>query len=350
MVSGEPVLVTGAAGFVGAQVVARLLEGGYRVRGTARKPATAEFLLRLPGATQRLELVAADLLEPESLNAVVRGCGQVIHAASPYTLHVADPQRDLVEPAVQGTLGVLRACRASPGVRRVVLTSSMAAVTDEPEPGQVLTEEDWNVKSTLRRNPYYLSKALAERQAWQFMEEHRPPFDLVAINPWTVIGPSLGPTLNASNALFVDLVKGVFPGYVNLSFALVDVRDVAEAHVRALETAAARGRYVCASEVLGMRDIVRLMRAAGFDQGYKLPRIGLDSAAGNVLVRVVSYLQPRGKGTFVRTHLGRVPAFDNAKIQRDLGLSFRDVRGSIAETMRDLERWGHIAPRPSAAA
>jgi dihydroflavonol-4-reductase len=347
--SVEPVLVTGAAGFVGAEVVARLLAGGHRVRGTARNPDAADHLRALPGASEGLTLVAADLLQPASLESAVHGCRQVIHSASPFVLDAADPQRDLVDPAVEGTLAMLRACQAAGGVQRVVLTSSMAAITDEPRAAP-LSEQDWNVKSTLRRNPYYLSKTLAERAAWRFVEEQRPSFDLVAINPWTVIGPSRAPALNVSNAVFVDLTKGVFPGYVSLSFAMVDVRDVAEAHVRAMEIPAASGRYVCASEVLGMREIVAVIRGAGYDQGYKLPRRGLDSAVGNVAVRLFSYLEPRGRGTFVRTHLGRVPAFDNAKIRRELGLTFRDVRATIVETMRDLERWGHIRPRPAVAA
>jgi dihydroflavonol-4-reductase len=250
-----------------------------------------------------------------------------------------------VDPAVRGTEAVLEACRQASGVRRVVLTSSMAAITDEPDGAHKLTEEDWNSKSTLRRNPYYLSKTLAERAAWRFIDERRPAFDLVVINPWTVIGPSLCPALNGSNALFVDLLTGVFPGIVNLAFALVDVRDVALAHVRALETPAARGRHVCAAEVLDLREIVGLIRAAGFGAGYRLPRLSLQSPVGDVLVRLFSYTQPRGKGTFARTHLGRVPSFDNAKIRRELGMSFRDVRVSVAETIRDLARWGHLPAR-----
>jgi dihydroflavonol-4-reductase len=352
-ITTRPVLVTGAAGFIGAEITAQLLAAGHRVRASTRKPPDdpeLQHLRALPGAGERLELVQADLMSAGAFVPLVAGCSQVVHAASPFQLDVADPQRDLVEPAVQGTEAVLSACQQATGVQRVVLTSSMAAITDSPEPGHALTEEDWNVKSTLRRNPYYLSKTLAERAAWRFMEQHRPGFTLVAINPWTVIGPSRCSSLNSSNALFVDLLSGVFPGIINLSFALVDVRDVALAHLRALEIPAAAGRHVCAAEVLDLREIVALIRAAGFDRGYRLPRLSLQSPVADALVRLFSYTQPRGKGTFARTHLGRVPSFDNGKIRRELGMTFRDVRQSVAETLQDLARWGHLPPRKRAAA
>jgi dihydroflavonol-4-reductase len=347
-ITSRPVLVTGAAGFIGGEITAQLLAAGYRVRASTRKPVAGpelEHLRALPGARERLELVQADLMQAGAFVRLVAGCAQVVHAASPFQLDVADPQRDLVDPAVQGTEAVLAACRQAGGVQRVVLTSSMAAITDSPEAGRALTEEDWNVTSTLRRNPYYLSKTLAERAAWRFMEQHQPGFTLVAINPWTVIGPSRCAPLNSSNALFVDLLSGVFPGIINLSFALVDVRDVALAHLRALETPAAQGRYICAAEVLDLGELVALIRAAGFDRGYKLPRLSLRSPAADLLVRLVSYTQPRGKGTFARTHLGRVPSFDNGKIRRELGMTFRDVRQSVGETVQDLARWGHL-PEP----
>jgi dihydroflavonol-4-reductase len=128
----------------------------------------------------------------------------------------------------------------------------------------------------------------------------------------------------------------------------VDVRDVAVAHVLAMETPGASGRYLCGAETLSMRDVVAIAREAGYGS-HKLPRIALDHPIGDVLVRLASYLQPVGVGSYLRTHLGAVPRFDNTKIRRELGLRFRDVRTSIVETLADLERWGHLGERSSRA-
>lgn len=337
------VVVTGAAGFIASHVVARLLSAGYRVRGTVRSLARREgyaHLLALPGA-ERLDLVEADLRSETAFDAVVAGAAAVLHTASPYTLNVEDPQRDLVAPAVDGTRNVLAACARAAGIERVVLTSSMAAVTDEPDEDHVLTEADWNERSSLTRNPYYYSKMLAERAAWDFMAAEPRGFDLVVINPFLVIGPSLSPGINTSNQLFVDLFDGTYPGIMNLTWGFVDVRDVAEAHVRAMETASASGRYLCAGETISMREVVDLL-AASAPAGAKLPRRGLDCAVGDFAVKLSSYLQPKGVGSYLRTHVGRVPRYDTAKIRRELGLSFRPVTESIEDTVADLRRAGHL--------
>ncbi len=346
-VTDKPVCVTGASGFIAAQLVADLLERGYSVRGTVRslaKPEKYAYLTELPGAGDRLRLVEAELQSPGSYDAAVEGCEYVMHTASPYVMDVEDPQRDLVDPAVQGTLEVLRSAARAGSVKRVVLTSSMAAISDEPVDDHVFTEEDWNEKSSLTRNPYYFSKAQAERAAWKLVEEESPAFDLVTINPYMVLGPSLGPSLNTTNQVFRDLLTGVYPGIMSLAWGFVDVRDVARAHVLAMETAAARGRYLCAGDTVDMRTIVQLLRDNGY-AGYKLPKLDIACSVGDFTARLMSYLQPKGVGSYLRTHLGKVMRFDNGKIRRELGLTFRPATQSILETCADLEKWGHIQPR-----
>lgn len=340
------VLVTGASGFIASRIVERLLERGHSVRGTVRSLANKKDLRALEGLEgERLELVEAELLTPGAFDAAAQGCEVVLHTASPYVLDAKDPQRDLVEPAVEGTRNVLRAAAKAPSVRRVVVTSSMAAITDEPESDHVLTEQDWNTRSSLERNPYYYSKTMAERAAWAFVEEQRPGFDVVVVNPFLVIGPSRSPNLNTSNQLFVDLLKGAYPGVMNLTWGFVDVRDVAEAHVRAAEKPEARGRYLTAGDTISMRSLVELLQKSGWAEGYKLPRLGMDCAAGDFAVKLSSYLQPRGVGSYLRTHVGRVPRYDNGKARRELGLEFRPVERSILDTMEDLGRWGHLPAR-----
>jgi dihydroflavonol-4-reductase len=344
--TNHTVFVSGATGFIASHVIQQLLAGGHRVRASVRSRARRDdhqFLHALPGASDRLELVEADLLAPDAFAALVPGCDIVLHIASPYVLNVRDPQRDLVDPAVKGTTAMLDACAGAASVRRVVITSSMAAITDQPDARHVLTEADWNTTSTLTRNPYYLSKVLAEHEAWTFVDRRKPAWDLVVINPFMVVGPSLTKAVNTSNRLFVDLLNGAYPGIVGLTFGFVDVRDVAEAHVRAMDAEAAHGRYICAAGTMSMRAVVALLAAHGYAR-HRLPSRGLDGPIGNVLTRLASYGQAKGTGQFLRTHIGRVPRFDTTKIQRDLSLRFRPIEETILDTVADLVRWGHVAP------
>ena len=348
-ITTAPVCVTGASGFVASQLVALLLAKGYRVRGTIRstkKPEVMARVLALPGASERLELVEADLLDPPSLDRAVAGCELVMHTASPYFMTYEDPQTELVDPAVKGTRDTLRACKAAGTVRRVVVTSSMAAITDEPG-DEVLTEEVWNTRSSLDRNAYYYSKVLAEKEVWRFVEEEKPGFDVVVINPYLVLGPSLVPSLNDSNKVIADMLEGKYPGIVDLGFGMVDVRDVACAHLLAAERKEARGRHVCTHVTLSMREIVERLRRLA--PGHRLPSLPLDNGLGRFLARATASFYPKGVRDFVRTNIGRAPRFDNGKIVRELGLTFTDIDVTLADTAADLVRWGHVRPPRSTA-
>ncbi len=334
--------ITGVTGFVAGHAAAALLARGYHVRGTTRSLAKVEAsrLNALPGAAERLSFVEADLLDEKAFDEAFAGAEFVLHMASPYSLEAKDPQRELVDPAVLGTLAVLRAAARTPSVKRVVLTSSMAAVTDEPD-GRVLTEADWNVKSSLDRNPYYFAKAEGERAAWAFMEREKPGFDLVVINPYLVIGPSLTPSLNTSNQIIVEALTGVFPAIMELSWGMVDVRDVALAHVLAAESPQASGRYLCAAESVSMRRLIEILTPLA-EPGETLPTRGIDFPIASFFARFFAFTQPKGAASYMRTHLGRHARFDTSKIQRELGLTYRDVPGTIAETVADLRIWGHL--------
>ena len=194
----------------------------------------------------------------------------------------------------------------------------------------------------IERNPWDL---VVSQYYWRYRHEEAPPFDLVVINPFLVIGPSVGPGLNTSNQLFVDLLAGTYPGVMSLTFAFVDVRDVADAHVRAMETPSARGRYICAGAAVPMRELVQIVSDAGWGPGHKLPKLGMDCAAGDFAVKLSSYLQPKGVGTYLRTHVGRVPRYDTSKIERELGISFRPPAESIRAALDDMARWGHVSEK-----
>jgi len=334
------VLVTGATGFIAGHTIVQLLAAGHDVLATVRDPARADrvaHLRALPGA-DRLTLAGADLTAPDPFGALT-DVDAVLHMASPYAVNVADPQRNLVTPAVEGTLSLLRAAARSPRVRRVVLTSSMAAITDEPD-GRMLTEADWNTRSSLTRNPYYFSKAQAERAAWDFMTREKPGFDLVVLNPFLVIGPAHTADINTSNQTFVDMARGTYPAVMALDWGVVDVRDVAAAHLLAMTNPQAKGRYIVAAGNLTMTQAVAQMRAGGY--GRRLPRLNLTGAFGTALMKLASRTQPAGTGSYLRTHLGRHPRFDNSRSQSELGLTYRSPQAALADTLSDLVRWGHL--------
>lgn len=338
----QTICVTGASGFIGAHIVEQLLAKGHRVRATVRTvdEQKYDYLLNLPNASTHLSLHAAQLLNEGDYDQIVKGCDAVIHTASPYVIDVVDAKKDLVDPAVNGTINVLKACANAPGVKRVVVTSSMAAITDEPTDDHPLTEADWNTKSSLTRNPYYYSKAQAERAAWAYVEAHHPKFDLVVINPFLVIGPSIGPNLNTSNAMLRDIIEGVYPGIFDLTWGIVDVRDVARAHILAIEQEHAQGRYVCANDTMTMKEVVAILKEEA--PGKKLPKLNMTSSLSTGLVKLLSYAQPKGTGTYLRTNLGRSFTFEHTKIQNDLGLEFTAMNQSIVDAVQDLKKWGHL--------
>ncbi len=345
MKTNKPVCVTGASGFIAAHIVRELLEQGYRVRGTVRKSTeNYPFLLALQGARERLELVQADLLAAGTYDQAVEGCEYVMHTASPYKINVKNPQVDLIDPAVIGTTTILESCIKSKSIKRLIFTSSIAAITDEPNSEKVFTEKDWNTMSSLDRQPYQYSKTLAEREAWDFIMQKRPKFDLVAINPVMVIGPSLGPSLNTTNQMICDIMSGIYPGIMDLNWGFVDVRDVAKAHLLAMENDAASGRYLCSAETMHMRDIVALLISSGFGK-YALPKLELSGKAGSLLMKALSFTQPRDTGMYIRINVGRTIRLDNSKIRRELGLSFMPVKESLIETVKDMEKWGHLVPK-----
>lgn len=347
---GALVFVSGANGFVARELVAQLLAAGYNVRGSVRpstlsKPEKIATLtaLRALHPERTLELVGAELLDEGAFDAHVQGCACVMHTASPYVLTVEDPVRDLIEPAVNGTLNVLRAAQRA-GVPHVVLTSSMAAVTDSPVKGHVYTEADFNDKSTEKRNPYYCSKVRAERAAWDFVAVKKAAgeavFRLVSINPFLICGPEPGEACNTSNAMFRDLMDGKYPALMDLSWNFIDVRDVARSHIAAMQRGAAQGRYICAHDAVHMKDVVALLREKYPE--HKLPKRDLSCRGGTALTKLGSFFQPKGTGSYLRTNLGRKCLMDCSKIRTELGIEFMPLVATIIDTVEDLRTSGKL--------
>jgi len=208
----------------------------------------------------KLSFYSANLIEDGSFDEAVKDATYVIHTASPYSLSSSDPQKELVDPAIKGTLSVLESCSKT-AVKRVVLTSSIAAITDSPDNEHIYTENDWNEQSSLSRNPYYYSKKIAEEKAWSFMKEKNPKFSLVVMNPFLITGPELNPeSLNTTTEMFVNIFNGKFPGIFSLGWGFVDVRDVAKAHVLAMKKEDAEGRHLLCNQTIMMEDCVERLR------------------------------------------------------------------------------------------
>jgi nucleoside-diphosphate-sugar epimerase len=256
------VLVTGGSGYLGSHTIVAALTAGYDVRTTVRNLARADDVRAMVAAggadPSGLEVVAADLTDDRGWAEATTGCADVLHVASPIPLAQPDDPDDLVVPAREGTLRVLTAARAA-GVRRVVLTSSFATIGYGRSVGRPWTEEDWTEPSESLA-PYPLSKVIAERAAWDFAQDGGP--ELVVLNPTGIFGPLLGASVGSSAGLVIGLLTGQFAEAPRQSFGVADVRDVAQAHVRALEVPAAAGqRFLLtsppATSWLGMADTLR---------------------------------------------------------------------------------------------
>lgn len=303
-------------------------------------------------------------------------------------MDTVDAQKNIVDPAVNGTRAFLSACAAAGSVRKVVLTSSAAAVADRGRPGPAYTEEDWNTKSSIDFLPYFYSKVQAERAAWAWAEEH-PDIKLVVINPFIVCGPSMVGGVNPSNELLRSMASGGFPGVVDLTLTLVDVRDVSKAHILALESDTAKGRYICcASEKpMHMRDVVKVLDSLGFPTKqvrlratrlraalrpartnashlFSLTRTTACSLLAAALVtsspcslqmdltnafvtktmRFLTGFSGKADMQYMHGHIGNPNLQNNAKIVADLGMTFMDPEDTIKDAMADMAKWGHLPP------
>ena len=345
--SADPVLVTGANGYVASWLVKRLLERGFDVHATVRDPRDPRKTRHLEaiahGCSGTLSLFPADLLDPRGFDRAMAGCGLVFHTASPLIVrNVEDPQRDLVEPATLGTRNVLEAANRTPSVRRVVLTSSIVAIYGdaadlEGVDGDRFDESHWNTTSGERHQPYSWSKTLSERLAWNIAGEQahageQARWDLVVVNPGLVLGPSLSVHTSAEGVLVMrDFGNGYYRfGAPALEFAIVDVRDVAEAHIRAGTLPNARGRHILVSESLSLLEMAGILRSR-FGDAFPFPRRTVPNAAALMLASRRGIPQ-----AVARRNLGYPLRFDSRRARDRLGVTFRPADESIVDHFQQL--------------
>ncbi|XP_042448086.1 cinnamoyl-CoA reductase 1-like [Zingiber officinale] len=265
--------VTGAGGFIASWLVKLLLSKGYVVHGTIRDPTdpkNAHLKELHPTATENLHLFKVDLLDYESVASAIEGCEGVFHLASPVpSIRVPNPEVDVIEPAVTGTLNVLKACSEAK-VQRLVVVSSVAAVVVSPDAMDKISDEGaWSDAEYCRKteNWYCLSKTLAEHEALNYGEKHG--LDVVTVCPAYVIGPLLQPTLNASSMVLINMLNGTHNSMDNILYYFVDVRDVADALFLVYEKPEASGRYICGPCEVKLSDLIHMLRS--LYPNYKYP-------------------------------------------------------------------------------
>jgi nucleoside-diphosphate-sugar epimerase len=340
-----PVLVTGGSGYIASWVVQQLLEQGYKVNATVRnksKVAKVEHLLKLQKKfVGKLELYEADLLKEGSFEKAMNGCELVIHMASPFKVNVKDAQKELIDPALKGTRNILKQVNETSTVKRVVLTSSVAAIYGgavdiKKTENNLFTEAHWNTTSSLKHQPYSYSKTLAEKEAWKLQKE-QSRWDLVVINPSFVMGPSLSNRTDGESTDFmIKLLSGGFKtGAPYLSFGYVDVRDVAAAHVLAGTKKSASGRHITCATSKTMLEVADILRKE-FGNKYKLPT--------RELPKFLMYLVGPLAGfswKFVGDNIGISTDFDNSYSKTDLGLVYRDLSETFKDQVAQLIESGH---------
>lgn len=340
--ASAPVLVTGATGYVAGWLVKRLLDEGFTVHAAVRDPVKTEklkYLNRLaehsPGNIQYFK---ADLLAEGSYAAAMQGCEVVFHTASPFMLSVENPQKDLIEPAQLGTRNVLEQANQTESVKRVVVTSSCAAIYGDNADlaevnGDQLTEADWNTSSSLTHQPYSYSKRLAEQEAWKIAKT-QARWDLITINPSLVVGPGINPfATSASFSLIKQFGDGTMKmGVVDFRLGAVDVRDVAEAHMKAGFMPSAKGRYITSGYNTSFPTFGKILQQQ-FGDTYPFPKSTLPKG----LVWLVGpFIDQNTTRKFIAQNIGLPLRVDNSKGIRELGMDYRPLEASLTDMFQQL--------------
>jgi len=336
------VLVTGGTGFVGAHCLIQLLAAGHEARTTVRSLAREgelRAMLRQGGAgdaADRVALFAADLTRDDGWAEAVAGCDFVLHVASPFPDTAPADADELIGPARDGALRVLKAARDA-GVKRVVLTSSFAAVGYGAEGRTTaFTEADWTNLADPTVQPYQRSKTIAERAAWDFIAREGGALELATVNPVGIFGPILGPDYSTSILLIKRLMDGSLPGLPDLWFGAVDVRDVADLHLRAMTDPAARGeRFLAtAGDFVSAREIARILRDGAGPAARKVPTRTLPTW----LLRTIGLFDRQVRG--VLPELGKRKNASNEKARRLLGWTPKTTAQSVLATAESLQALG----------
>jgi len=337
----KTILTTGGTGYVGSWVVKDLLEKGYTVRLAVRnknKTSGYQHLSKIAeNAPGKLEIWKADLLKEGSYNAAAEGADAIIHMASPFFLKFKDAQKELIEPAVNGTINILNAASASSTVKKVVLTSSVVAVLGDNIDMQELglsefTEDHFNTTSSVEHQPYSYSKVTAEKTAWK-MAEAQDKWNLVVVNPSFVMGPPLTLDSKSESIQFMnDMISGKFyTGAPALEFGFVDVRDVSKAHILALENPNAKGRHILAERTTGFFELGKIIDQE-FKGVYKTPMM----KTPKFMLYLVGWMFGL-TAKFISRNVGYSIKFNNSKSINELGLQYTPFNVTVRDMIMTMK-------------
>jgi nucleoside-diphosphate-sugar epimerase len=341
--TSKPVLVTGANGYIASWLVKYLLEEGVDVHAAVRDPENDRkvgHLKEIARTTKgELRFFKTDLLVEGSYKSAMEGCELVFHTASPFTLDVKDPHKELIEPAVKGTENVLNTASELDSVKRIVLTSSCAAIyTDAIDsinaPGGELTEAIWNTTASADYQPYSYSKTLAEKRAWEIAQKSTK-WDLVVINPAGVFGPALNPKSTSSESINILKMLGggdMKMGVPKMGIGVVDVRDVAMAHVKAGFNPEAKGRYITVAHNTDFLEMSKILLPKYGDE-YPLPERPLPKWLLMLIGPMTNKLFSR---RFIRNNVNIPWKANNSKIKNELGLTFKPMKETMEDSFQNL--------------
>ncbi|KAH6876746.1 dihydroflavonol-4-reductase [Thelonectria olida] len=351
--TGKTVLVTGGSGFIGAHVIVQALKKGYGVGTTVRSLSRSNLVrdkIRNGGISEQqassVEVFEVDLLGDKGWDEACRGRDFVIHVASPYPSTIPKNEDDVIKPAREGTLRALRAAKKSGTVKRVVITSSFAAIGyghEKRTNNNPFTEKDWTVLKDPKSpvGAYEKSKTLAEQDAWQWLQNEGEGLELATVNPVSVWGPSLGNEINTSLELPTRMLNGGLPGLPNLLFGIVDVRDVADLHIKAMERPEAAGqRYLAISDELSVstKDIsTYLIEGLPAKETKKVPTHVLP----DFLLRIAAAFDK--SVALIVPELGIVRPTSNGKARRELNWAPRSAQDAVVSSAESLKRAGKVS-------
>ncbi len=340
--SEERVLVTGASGFLATHIVQQLLQKGYRVRGTVRSLQNTQRVQPLrdlsTDSRHSLELVEADLTQADSWKDAVKDCKYVMHTASPFPVENPRDPDDVIKPAVDGVLAVLEACRGARTVKRVVLTGAAGSMNNGMTGEGNFTEENWTTPDAAP-SPYFKSKVLAEKSAWAFMEtlSEEEKFELAVVNPGYIAGPVLCGSYAASFEIPKRMLQHEMPMLPRLFLGVVDVRDAAAAHVRAMLVPEAAGqRHILVGHHLWVRDMARILNSHFRSLGYKVPM----TEAPYFLIKLAALVDKSVE--MVLPGWGKVSHLSNRRMTEVLGVKPRDVTETIVDMCHSMIQRGFI--------